>query len=1112
MVVTNICDSPRLFNEERVFLFFGPEDVMVTEEIKSLRQRAEDAESRQAAPDSGTTPAPERLLHELRVNLIELEMQNEELLRIQDELEAERARYLEFYDFAPVGYLTLCLSGTIEALNITAADLLGAARATLVGQPIFRFIHHEDQDIYHRFDGKLRDNGEPQACELRMVKPGGAPLWVRMETKVLPEIGAAPLTRVVLRDITRYKLKEDEREQLVRLIHSINSQADLRQCMSALTSSLQSWSDCEAVGIRLRLGADYPYYETRGFPAEFVAAENYLCTQGSDGAPLVDSAGNQVLECMCGNVLSGRFDPSQPCFSANGSFWSNTTSSFEAPPGARNRCFSAGYESVALVPLRTGAQVFGLLQFNDPRPGRFTPSLIAHFEKMAVDLALSLSRRQAEEALIRNKNALKKSRRLLAETERIGKVGGWEIDVDTRKQTWTDEIYHILEIELPYDPTLDNGLDFYTPASRPVIERAVQRTIEHGEPFDEELEVTTAQGNFRSVHVIGNADLECRRVYGFLQDITERKRAEAYREMAREVLKIVNRPGSLKELIPLVLTALKSRTRFDAVAIRLQDGDDFPYFCQEGFSEEFLRTEGTLVKRLVDGGLCRDKRGEVCLECTCGMVISGKADPAEAVLTAGGSFYTNDSAPFLELPPELDARLNPRNVCIHQGYASVALVPIHDGGRIVGLIQFNDRRKECFTLATIERLEEIAGFIGGVLMRKRFEEEKLALQRQYQETQKLESLGVLAGGIAHDFNNLLMIIMGHCSLAKLDPDIVACSLSEIEKASERAAGLCSQMLAYAGKSQSMPGDVDLKALLDEMVKMLKSGIKQNAPIRLELPSAAAVIRGDASQLRQIVMNLIINASEAIGAGQGEIGASLARVEIGAGQKVQDHLGKTVPPGWYCRLEVSDTGCGMADETLRRIFEPFYTTKFAGRGLGLSATLGIITSHGGALQVSSQLGRGTTFTVYFPLYCSASAAAVALPAATAPWRGSGTVLLAEDEDQVRLIARTLLESLGFQVVEASNGSEALEIYRRTKEKITLVLTDMGMPVMDGQQLFRELKKIDQELPVIISSGFGDDNITSLIPREEIAGLLSKPYTFDQLRGVLKSVVRKPDRDC
>jgi PAS domain S-box-containing protein len=401
------------------------------------------------------------------------------------------------------------------------------------------------------------------------------------------------------------------------------------------------------------------------------------------------------------------------------------------------------------------------------------------------------------------------------------------------------------------------------------------------------------------------------------------------------------------------------------------------------------------------------------------------------------------------------------------------------------------------------------GTIHDVTERKKLEEERLLLTQQLLQSQKLESLGVLAGGIAHDFNNILAIIMGNCSLAKLNPDKFADNLDEIEKASERAAALCRQMLAYAGKSQFVQARINLTELVDETVSMLKASLTQNVEIRLDLEtSEVPFVKGDASQLSQIAMNLIINASEAIGAQQGVVRVALAIISITAEHAVRDHQGKEIPPGSYACLEVTDNGCGMDNETRQRIFEPFYTTKFTGRGLGMSAVLGIIMSHNGALQLFTQQGQGTTFKVYLPAQGSSATGAEATAlVSSAPRQGRGTILLVEDEEQVKATAGAMMRNFGFTVIEAANGKEALELYQQHGAAISLVVTDMGMPVMDGYTLLRELKKLAPELPVIISSGFGEVDVTSRIPPADIAGLIGKPYNVDNLWDVLKGFVQE-----
>jgi len=254
----------------------------------------------------------------------------------------------------------------------------------------------------------------------------------------------------------------------------------------------------------------------------------------------------------------------------------------------------------------------------------------------------------------------------------------------------------------------------------------------------------------------------------------------------------------------------------------------------------------------------------------------------------------------------------------------------------------------------------------GELERRQAYEDKLLFEQQFQQTQKLESLGVLAGGIAHDFNNILAIIMGYCSLTKMDYEKAEKNIPEIEKAVERAAVLCRQMLAYAGKAMLTKSQVNTWALVDEMVGMLETTIHKNVVIKTELDTDIPLITGDASQLRQVVLNLIMNSAEAIGDADGEVAVKLATTEIIVAQQEKDHLGFFIPAGRYICLEVTDNGCGMDDGTRRKIFEPFYTTKFTGRGLGMSAVLGIIKAHKGLLQLESRLGQGTTFKVFLPV--------------------------------------------------------------------------------------------------------------------------------------------------
>lgn len=400
-----------------------------------------------------------------------------------------------------------------------------------------------------------------------------------------------------------------------------------------------------------------------------------------------------------------------------------------------------------------------------------------------------------------------------------------------------------------------------------------------------------------------------------------------------------------------------------------------------------------------------------------------------------------------------------------------------------------------------------------VTERKWAEERRLQMERQLQQTQKLESLGVLAGGIAHDFNNLLAIILGNASLA-LDelPHLSPArdNLSAIEATSLRAAELCRQMLAYSGKGRFAIEDIRLGALIGEMVSLLKSSLSKKAILNLNLKEPLPPLRGDPSQIRQVVMNLVINASEAIGERSGVVTISTGIMECSHEYLSDVYLDERLTEGSYVWLQIADTGCGMDPETQRRIFEPFFTTKFTGRGLGLSAVLGIVRGHHGTLKVYSKPGKGTTIKVLFPI-----APDELMPngsyegAMPSDWRGTGIILLVDDEESIRAMGNRMLERLGFQVLAAADGRAALEIYRARREEIALVLLDLTMPHMDGAETFRELRRIDPSVRVVMSSGYTESEIAPRFASDRLSGFLQKPYALYALAQCLRGALSGGD---
>ena len=384
------------------------------------------------------------------------------------------------------------------------------------------------------------------------------------------------------------------------------------------------------------------------------------------------------------------------------------------------------------------------------------------------------------------------------------------------------------------------------------------------------------------------------------------------------------------------------------------------------------------------------------------------------------------------------------------------------------------------------------------------------LQEKLQQAQKLESLGVLAGGIAHDFNNLLVAILGHAGMALSDlrPESpVREDLDAIEAAAIRASELTKQLLAYAGRGRFVIGRLDLGRLVEEMGHILSAVIPKNVLLRYQFARDLPSIEADPTQIRQVVMNLITNAADAIGPKKsGIITVSTSVIYAEREYLADTFVDDTLTAGYYVCLEVSDTGSGMTPETRTKIFDPFFTTKFAGRGLGLAAVLGIMRAHRGAIKVYSEVGRGSTFKVLFPAIEGTPDALLEIGKAQEA-SGWGTLLVVDDEESVRNITRRILERAGYTVLVACDGVEALQVFRKHQEAIRAVVLDVTMPHMGGEETFRQLRQLDPRVRVRLSSGYSEQEATSRFAGKGLAGFIEKPFKataiVEQLRAVRES---------
>jgi signal transduction histidine kinase len=389
--------------------------------------------------------------------------------------------------------------------------------------------------------------------------------------------------------------------------------------------------------------------------------------------------------------------------------------------------------------------------------------------------------------------------------------------------------------------------------------------------------------------------------------------------------------------------------------------------------------------------------------------------------------------------------------------------------------------------------------------RRSAEEARRRLDLRMRETQKLESLGVLAGGIAHDFNNLLVGIAGNAELAVANVEadsVVREALEGIQVASARATDLTRELLAYAGKGSFRIEPLDLSQVVEGTLSLLRRNLPEAARGNGEFAAGELWVEGDATQIRQVVMNLITNAADALGGRDGAVTVRTGAMEAAPSDTAPARVLPVPSPGEYAFFEVEDTGCGMDPETLGRIFDPFFTTKAGGRGLGLAALLGIVQTHRGGVEVSSERGRGSVFRILLPRGRAPRASVETPSVRSARETGGGKVLVVDDQDLVARATARMLKAAGFDAFTAGGGREAIEILKASSEPLAAVILDLTMPDFSGERTFRALRALRSDLPVVFYSGHAEDEAESITAGESRTSFLEKPFTLESLTEKLR----------
>ena len=864
-------------------------------EREGQRQEKADGEQRLVAEKDRTGFGPERILAEAS---------------------DVRPRPADSLPHHPLGSLAVTEAGVICRANSAASRLLAVATDTLIGSPLAQCVHPEDEGECKRMIEICRANGDADDVRLHFIRGDGTVCPISCSCTAGSGQDEGALVHVSLREVSPGVSPEEERELVAELVTQLTSAADLREAVSRLTGCLQRWSGCGAVGVRLREKEDYPYFETRGFPAEFVRLENRLCAYDKKGEVVRDSTGNPVLECMCGNVLCGRVDPAKPFFTEQGSFWSNnttallaSTSEAERQGRTRNRCNGEGYESVALIPLRNKKDIFGLLQFNDFRPDRFNRQLIAHLERLAAIIALTLSQRQLE-------------RRLRTSEAKFRTLAHYAYDMETWRLA-------------------DGSYAYVSPS--------------------------------------------CRRVTG-------------YPERA-----FVDNPLFMEEIVhPEDLPAVK-----------------------EHFHEVIAK---------------QDKN--------------------------------NNGLEFRIVTPEGQIR-----------WLSHSCSPMYG------------RRGEWLGRR---------GSYRDITKRVQDARSTRAQERRMDQLHKKESLERMAGAIVHHVNNKLHVVQVYLQLTletlpQYDP--ARYNMFAALDAARKASEVSRHMLTYLGQTTGSRDPLDLSAICREHLETMAS--HDMVMVKTDLLTPGPIVETDKGQIAQIVNNLIANSRDAVDSVTGEIVVRTGRV--GADEIPAVHrfpIDWTAEAQTYGFLSVEDNGRGMNEREIENGFDPFYSTKFTGRGLGLPIVLGLAQSHRGVVTVRSSPGRGSVISVYLPesekLTLEEHGRRRSAESGVDP--EADTVLVVDDDPVVLEIHGVMLSAMGYEVLMASNGEEALELFNAKRRAIKVVVTDYAMPGLNGMELAEALWKKAPALPVILASGYSRDTLWSTEGvRPQF--YLGKPFTLQELKEVI-----------
>jgi PAS domain S-box-containing protein len=1038
----------------------------------------------------------QRMVHELRVHQIQLEMQNEELQLEQLELESSRARYFDLYDLAPVGYCTISEKGLTLESNFATATLLGMNPDALTMQPFSMFISKEDQDIYYFHCKQLVETGLLQEFDLRMIKNGGMLLWVHL-TITLQNTDGAFVRHVVMNDITQHKNAEEQLAnekylQQLLLDHFPGVVLLLRTSTREVVASNQA-------GRNIGVVCGSMCYETwvqRKSPCTWCLAPKLWATGKEQRAEI--EAGGRLWEAHWIPVTNDLY--------MHYSFDITDRKRDEEKLHVQDNVirqalsisnsFTFDWDVASDQVLRSTScqKIFGDDDLINATAAHFSqrvhPDDRQQLDKLLRNMTPTENTYTTDFRLVLNNKSIvtlqETAQAFFDCTGKVTRVIGVATDITERKKA-EDALTHSHDL------------------MRYIIEHNRSAVAVH----DRDLRYIYVSKRYLDDYKVNIRDVIGKHHYDVFPDLPQKWRDVHQKALSGEISRAEDDPY-VREDGTVDWTRWECRPWYEA------NGSIGGIIIYTEVITERKKVEDALRKSVAQLRAITDSAQDAILMMDQNGCISFWNPAAESIFG-----YTGDEA----IGKNLHQLIVPQHYHEAHHAAFARFQQAGQGDLINKTLELKACHKNGNEISVELSLSSLhlqdcwhsVGIIRDITDRKRAEEDKVKLKAQLLQAQKMEAIGSLAGGIAHDLNNILFPISGlsEILLEDIPPDTPEYqSIQQIHKSATRGSALVKQILAFSRQSNPQKLPIRIQPILKEALKLAQATIPRSIEVKSHIDTDCGMILADPPQIHQIAMNLITNAFHAVEQTGGMIDIALKETTIESAGGKDELLFHAIPgyilAGRYACITVSDTGTGIDPRNIDKIFDPYFTTKELGKGtgLGLSVVHGIVKEHGGDIRVYSEVGRGTAFHVYLPLLEDAKDSKPAAIARKHP-TGHERILLVEDEEPILSMEKMMLERLGYQITTRLSSPDALAAFKANPDNFDLVISDKGMPNITGEQLARELLSIRPRIPIIICSGFSDENDEQQAISLGVKGFLKKPVATGDLAEMVRKVLDDAD---